>query len=258
MTTFNLDKGREAAEERLRGSGFSLLKDDRQAGLKLRVRIVMDGSGSTRHWWLDGTMQEALQVVLPTAIAVDDDGDMPVAVFNDGRSFKLIAQAMTRTNYHTYVKDQIVGPDSIPKVPLWGGTDYSPVLRAVLADEGFVKRAGLFGLGPEAFVPSPNACPTIVYFFTDGECSPEDKFKTRALLGKAQVEGCRAYFVLVGVGPADHSFLKDLARELDNAGFVSVVDLRQMTCSSPDSIARQLLPDEMLAWLKLQERKTVG
>lgn len=252
MTTFNLDKGREAAEARLRGRGFTLLKDDPRGGLKLRVRFVADGSGSTKQWWLDGTMQEALQVALPTATAVDDDGDMPVAVFNDGDSYKLIAQPMTRANHATYVRDQIVAPGGSPKVPLWGGTDYSPVLQAVLADEGFVKRAGGFmGLGAkDVWTKAPNACPTIVYFYTDGACSPGDRAKTRSLLERAQAEGSRVYFVLVGVGAADFSFLQELARDLDNTGFASVADLRKMASGSPESVAQLLLPDEMLTWLK--------
>ena len=261
--SFNLDKSVETAEKRFKAKGFGLRKDGRSDGLIARVHAVMDGSGSAKELWLSGTMQEAIQLVLPTAVLIDDDGNLPVSVFNDGGNFTLVNEPMTKGNYEGYVERNIVTRRGQTRVPLFGGTDYSPVLKALLRKEGVIQdraKAGgggffssIFGGGgggtETSYVSDPNASPVVVEFFTDGDCSGEDEGVTADLLANLERHKCKVYVLFVGVGTgSSFRYIKRLADDRGNVGFTSIKDLRAAV--GGDSIMEQLLPDELLAWLK--------
>lgn len=261
---FDLKKGVEQAEGRFKAKGFNLRKDGRGDGLAARVMAVMDGSGSAKELWLSGTMQEAIQLVLPTAVLIDDDGQLPVAVFNDGDNFTIVGEPMTQKNYDGYVERNIVTRRGQTRISLFGGTDYSPVLKALLRQEGVIQdRAkpggggflsswfgGGSGGGTEtAYVSDPKASPIVVEFFTDGDCSNGDESVTADLLASLEQHKCKVYVLFVGVGTgSSFRYIKRLADDRGNVGFTSIKDLRSAVGS--DSIMEQLLPDELLAWLK--------
>jgi len=256
---FNLDKGQEAAENRFKKFGFKVLKEDPSKGFKARVRVAMDGSGSTQPMWRDGTIQAALQAVLPTALAVDDDGSLPVAVFNAADDYSLLQSPMTKDNYATFVHDNIIDERGQPKISLFGGTDYSPVIKAILKDEnydlggkkkvGFIK--SLFGGAKAASAGrQPDQDPTLLYFFTDGECSVSDMEPTRNLFQSLQAEGYKVYILFIGVGyPSSFGLLKNLATEFNNVGFASVLDVNRVM-NDLTKVTDLLLPDELLNWCK--------
>jgi len=251
---FNIDKGREATENRLRANGFKVRKDDPRDGFTARVRVAMDGSGSTRALWLHGAMQAAIQAVFPTALAVDDDGNMPVAVFNEGARLSLLRTPMTRSNFERYVESYIVDHAGNERIPLFGGTDYSPVLHAILKDERFIQppaSSWFRKAGAERFDANPNGVPTLIYFFTDGACSDEDAAATRNLMLRLSHEKAAVYILFIGIGDASSfRFIRQLADAFTNVGFIAVSDVAKAVTQAPEAIAEMLLPSEMLSWLK--------
>ena len=254
--SFNLQKSVEDAEQRFKTKGFTLRKENRSDGLTARVWAVMDGSGSAKSLWLGGTMQQAIQLVLPTAILVDDDGQLPVAVFNDGSNFTILDTPMTGKNFEGFVESHIVTSKGRQHVNIFGGTDYSPVLRAIVEKEGLTASAavpkkgflGFFGGAKKAVDTSRSQVPVVIEFFTDGACSPGDERVTAQLLETLEKSGARVYVLFIGVGSASFRYIERLADDRGNVGFVNIEDLSSAVSS--DTIMEQRLPDELLGWLK--------
>ena len=219
------------------------------------VIATLDLSGSTRDLYYSGTMQEAIQRVVPVAINFDDNGELPVYGFNDKDDISVLP-ALTAGNYAGYVLREIINKSSVKK---WGGTDYAPVLRQVLRDLEFMKSrptgrktGGFLGMGGTAEMTeslgktSKTGLPAIVYHFTDGENNDQDD--TVRLLQACADLGAPIYFNCVGVGHATFAFLKKIADDLPNVEFTQITDLA--ATASTDEIYDHLLPDELLTWLK--------
>lgn len=228
--------------------------------LTAEVLADLDVSGSTQSYYTNGTMQRALQRVVPIALNFDDNGELPVAVFSEGYATAKVP--LTKSNYSDFVKRHILSDGDLP---LWGGTDYQPVLRQNLLDLGFLRTSAaktpvaekksfwkrLVSVGetfstPIFFQKSFSGLPAIVNFFTDGENT--DREVTEQLLEEASNNRCGAYFNFIGVGGEKFTFLKYIADKLPNVGFAQIADLDRTAGS--DEIYKYLLPDELLGWLK--------
>lgn len=255
MKTFELEK--ESAKIKFKLEKLNL------PDIKAEVVVLTDVSGSTQELFSSGSMQEAIQRVLPIAIQFDDNGEVPVYAFNQGANYTRLQEDLTAKNFTSYVKKQIISGH----IPKWGGTDYSAVLAASLMDLGFqrvrpttqaVKGFSFkrfFGMEKEQPVSkdpywtrtSGTNLPALVYMFTDGQ--PGDKDETRKVLREC-VDSCMpVYFNFIGVGMDNFEFLQDIADEFPNVGFAAIQDIARV--AGGDDIYDYLLPKEMLEWLKV-------
>lgn len=248
MTTFRLEK----PEEEVRRVGFVLQKQGIHERIPAQVGIDIDVSGSMKHLFADGTVQSALERVLPVALYFDDDGRIDAWVFSGDDNMAPVAQA-TATNYKDYVRREITDNRDLDRI-LWGGTNYGPVIRSNLVTYGLLEERQpegflgmLFGrkrdvLGEE----TRSGIPAINYFLTDGDNS--DIEQAWDLLEKAEHAESQIYYIMVGIGPNEFTFLRRAAAAFPNVGFVSAADLGQFVGS--DDAYEKLLPAELCSWLK--------
>lgn len=226
--------------------------------LTAEVVTLLDVSGSTRDLYKHGVVQSAVQRIVPVALNFDDNGDIPVYVF-DGE-FAQIDEPLTKDNYATFVRNEIVDD---PDVPKWGNTTYAPVITQSLVDLGFysegvvAKTSGflkkLFGGGSDAQATpasfkssSKTKLPAIIYIITDGENT--DKEDTNYVLEGAAQANSEVYFNFIGVGSENFRYLKQIADRYPNVGFAQIHDLERTANS--DDIYQYLIPEELTTWLR--------
>lgn len=257
MPNFNLQKDTEKVKK-------FVFEKTQLPHITSEVVAILDASQSTQELYFGGTIQEAVQRVLPVALNFDDNGDVPVYCFNDEDNYSLVDTPLTKDNYQNYVANFILGN---PRVPKWGGTDYAPVLEQSLEDLGFYKplnpktsTRGFFKklLGNLIDQPeeeelvldskSTTGYPAILYFFTDGENNNDDRIQTTNLIKDCVSTNVQAYINFIGVGKANFSYLQRIANQFPNVGFVQIKDLQSVSTDS-DKLYEYLLPDELLKWL---------
>lgn len=209
--------------------------------VKAQVLMNLDVSGSARGLFSSGQMQEAFQRVLPIGILFDDNSEVDMFTFQSGSSITHIDVNATTANYADYIEKHILRN---PKVDLWGGTDYAPVIRENLDSMGYFKKAGFFG-GKKLGAKSESGYPTIVYFFTDGENN--DRTETMKILQEAQDAEAQMYVLFIGIGDANFSFIEKLGDKFDNTGFLNIRDLKSM--ENDEDLYEKLLPEELCTWL---------
>lgn len=88
----------------------------------MRVGMALDITGSAKHLYKNGTMQEVADRSLAVASQFDDNGELDMWAFTTG--FDRLKPA-TAADYGKYVQEHILNN---PKVTKWGGTSYAPVL----------------------------------------------------------------------------------------------------------------------------------
>ena len=54
------------------------------SGLKSRVGLVLDFSGSMRRMYQDGTVQALIERIIPIALEFDDNGELDLWIFENG------------------------------------------------------------------------------------------------------------------------------------------------------------------------------
>lgn len=248
MTTFKLEK----PEEEIRRVGFVLQKQGIHERIPAQVGLNIDVSGSMQDLFSNGIVQSALERVLPVALYFDDDGRIDTWVFSGDGNMAAITQA-TAENYKDYVRREITDNRDLDGI-LWGGTNYGPVIRSNLLTYGLLEvqePQGLLGmifgrkrdvLGEE----TRSGIPAINYFLTDGENT--DMESAWNLLEEAEHAESQIYYIMVGIGREDFTFLRRAADEFHNVGFVNVEDLGSFVGS--DDAYEKLLPAELCSWLK--------
>jgi len=243
MSKFNLQKAVEQTK-------FVLNK---KSIPNVRASVVMniDVSGSAQGLFRSGQIQEAFQRVLPVGIIFDDNQEIDVFTFANSDMVAHIEPNATEKNYENYIKKNILDNRDVPK---WGGTEYSPAIEANLETLGFYseeKSGGILGFGAKTTKKlrenNDSGFPAIVYFFTDGENNRGDMPKTIELLKKCQEANTQMYFLFIGIGNADFSFIDKIGDMFPNVGFLNVKNLEDL---SGDDAYEQLLPDELCTWLK--------
>lgn len=249
--------------------GLRLKKYDVQPDIKCRVVNIFDGSGSMADLYRNGTMSELGDRIFAVANRFDDNQSLEQYVFSTG--FEKLEDA-TAASFGSYVKNSV-----IPNCQ-WGGTKYSPVLRAAIesydtelvevkttrtattTQEG--KKPGFFGrlFGKTAEVEIVEAevphvsyekktvtpeFPMFIIFQTDGDNETNDERSFFTAL-----ESCRgkAIFVaFVGVGDSTFSLLKIAGARYANCDFFSAADIGAL---SDEQLYDRLLSEKFLSWLK--------
>lgn len=193
-------------------------------GLKARVGLVLDFSGSMISLYNDGTVQDVIEKILPIAMEFDDNGSMETWIFDDG--FHRLPD-ITLGNCTEYVKREIM--DAGYEM---GGTRYAPVMKDVIS---------LYG--------KDSSLPSYVIFITDGDNFGDDRQKTTKLISDASKRPI--FWQFVGVGHSDFGYLQGLddleGRYVDNADFFKV--------DRAENITYKDLLNEFPEWLEYPEVK---
>lgn len=226
-------------EKRAEKVGIVLEKRNLRTIPPVRVGFMLDVSGSARHMYLDGTIQEALDRVMGIAVKFDDNQEMDVWVFSNSTGK---AGSATPANFENFVKKEILNKSGLP---LWGGTAYAPAVEAVrdFYFGGSSSGGGFMGklFGKKDSGPKDNS-PALCLFLTDGANS--DRAKTEAMLREAAKSPL--YFMMIGVGdPSEFGFIEQMADALPNVGFINLSSLS----ISDESLYDQLLNEELCGWI---------
>ena len=97
---------------------------------KAKVVVVLDYSGSMCKLYSNGTVQKTINRLVPLGLSFDDNGSIDVYLFqNDYRKL----EDLDLSNYEDYVKT-VVNTAGYSM----GGTNYAPVLRAIIEGSSYV------------------------------------------------------------------------------------------------------------------------
>lgn len=218
------------------------------------VHILMDVTGSFEDEHESGLTNDLTTRLAPWGLTFDPDKKVDFYTFASGKRSAHYVGPLTEANYATFMRDKV-----IEKVPGWGGaTDYAPVIELMLTHSGWLgseTRAAKPSLLGRMFGAKKEAAPvverkrSIAFFVTDGENF--DKEETRAVLREAQRKNAEVYFMFLGVSnqQGQFAFIRDLADEFDNTGFVPVKDLKAFVNLSDEALNELILCDELMAWL---------
>lgn len=241
-------------EKRKEKVGIILAKRNVTRAPTVRVGLSLDVSGSAQPLYTGGVMQDVTDRLLGIASTFDDNGEMDMWCFSNG--FNRLETA-TSSDYGTYIRNRLLRSGA----SLWGGTQYAPALRDITgfyfpqsgAAPSPPKPSGgllssLFGKKPAAVAPPPppaasSSLPAMCLFITDGANS--DRTEAARVLRDAQKYP--VYWSMIGVGnPREFGFLKEMADELPNVGFVNLSSLS----IGDDELYEQLITDEFCTWVR--------
>lgn len=226
--TLSLDKRRTL--DLRKQAVHSVLLEKKAAGVRARVVLVIDKTGSMHRVYKRKTINRVVERMVPVATQVDDDGQLEPYLY--AVSFARLPD-ITVTNVDQWC-DTFLHLDGVR-----GGIDYRaiggynvelPILNEVVGS----LRAG-------------DRTPTLVLFFTDGGFS--SKREIADLMRRAS--SLPAFWQFVGVGKANYGLLEALdtldGRVVDNAGFFALDDIDKV---SDAELYRRLLfefPDWLVA-----------
>lgn len=191
---------------------------------KARVAAVVDFSGSMRTLYNNGSVQRALNRLVPLALRFDDNGELDVWLFHSGHKR---LEGMDVSNFENYTKETILGSGE-----RFGTTKYAPVLEDVYSK--YIRE-------------EPSKYPAFVIFITDG--ANDDKRQTDSII--RELSKFPIFVQFVGLGQDDEFvYLKKLddltGRAVDNTGFIEVASFDRM---SDDQLYKELL-EQYVDWLK--------
>lgn len=198
-----------------------------------QVKFILDCSGSARWLYTNGTIQKVTNMIFPIAFTVDMDKLLDFFLFDS--SCKQIDKPVDASNFESYIEKYVM------KQASWGGTNYAPFVKAVIeSSKPAPGKKGLFGFGSKAAKP---ADPVLAVAITDGvnddQSAAEQAFKEAA--------DKNIYWMLVGVGHANFSFLERMAKKYANVGYLPLTDL---TVVSDEDLYDGLINDEFAAWVQ--------
>lgn len=214
------------------------------ADQKAQVVLCLDFSGSMARLYQDGSVQALVERILPLGLAFDDNGEVDFYLFENG--YTKLDESITLGNVEGYIDHKI-----LRSTLQMGGTQYAPVVEAIVNDFAHVEnRGGFMGIGSKKTYGKMDL-PVFVIFITDGDNS--DHHSTEAVMREASNAGI--FFQFVGIGDASFSFLKRLdtlsGRQVDNANFFSASNLNSKT----DDELYGLLLKEFPAFIKAAKAK---
>ena len=196
---------------------------------KARIVFVLDHSGSMRHLYNNGAIQEVLERVFPLAMAFDDNSEMEFYLFSN--SYKEMP-SVTSKNLTSYVQKNNLTKE------YWGYTSYSPVIGEVY--KRYVKN-------------HPSDIPTYVLFITDGD--NDDKSETVSLIKECSKHNI--FWKFIGIGSENFSFLDKLdnmsGRLVDNADFIKLSNIGSVS----DTELYKLFMQEYSSWIEACKSKGI-
>lgn len=212
-------------------AGISLKKGG-LSGEKFATYMVGDHSGSMAYYYRDGVLQRFAERVLAMALEFDDDGSIPVVMFD---THAHPVQEVTVDNYQGAIDriDREIGHR--------GTTNYAAAMKTVI----------------DHYQASGSTDPAFVVFQTDG--SPDNRRAAEKLLCEAS--NLPIFWAFVGFGRDSFSFLRKLdelavpkKRVIDNASFFEAgVNPDEMDAST----LYDNLIDELPEWLAEARRQGI-
>ncbi|MFC1419056.1 vWA domain-containing protein [Streptacidiphilus cavernicola] len=210
------------------------------AGVRARVALVLDRSGSMRPLYNGGTVGRLVERMAPVAAVVDDDSSLDAWIFAD-RCARLptltipgLADWIERNVYIRSGQRQLPelpgGRSRVPDhlVDVFGGNNEPEVIRDILAY--YAERPG---------------DPVLVLFFSDGGVNRSRQIQD--LLTEAATQPL--FWQFIGLGRSEYGILERFdtlpGRVVDNAGFFQVDDFDQVT----DAELYDRLLSEFPQWL---------
>lgn len=211
-------------------SATIVLEKKKLTGVKARVGVVLDISGSMRRLYKESVVQEVVERVLAVASQFDDDGELDVWVYDN--EFSRLPAA-TEATFMGYVEKNILSNSGVHK---FGRNDEPKVMEDVIRK--YTKQ-------------DPSDEPVFLVFINDGGCKSGIK--------KFIVESSDKpiFWQFVGIGDSNFDVLRRLdtmvGRVVDNANFFHVDDISQV---SDEELYNQLL-NEFPMWLKEAKDKGI-
>ncbi|MGY2114102.1 vWA domain-containing protein [Nocardia gipuzkoensis] len=186
-----------------------VLIDKDAFGIRARVVLVIDKTGSMKRQYHDKVVHRVVQRMIPVATQLDDDGTLEAYLY--ALSFAKLpditvehGDEWARTFLHLTGTHAGIDYDR-----LGGRNDELPIMRDVIDSL------------------RPGGRPTLVLFFTDGGFAK--KREIAALMREASQ--LPAFWQFVGLGRANYGLLRTLDelsdRAVDNAGFFALDDIDQ-------------------------------
>jgi hypothetical protein len=238
----------------------------------VRVGEALDISGSMNHAYQNGDVSKIVFRTLALANIFDDNGEMDMWAFNTDVTQ---LESATPNNFDQFVNDEV-----IHGVGIGGGTRYSPCLEAIsefyfpahpattsatsatsavsAPKKGFLSK--LFGKSapesqvvvpilkgtPQAAVANvdPATIPALAIFITDGENDINDVSAAERVLKNAQNK--EIYWLLVGIGHSNFTWLEKMADKYPNVGFLSFEHLDM----SDEELYDGVISEEFVNWIK--------
>lgn len=206
-------------------------------GLTSQVVLVLDHSGSMDRDYANGAVQDVVTKMVPLGLTFDDNGEIEVFKFDN--IAEQIKESLNIRNYENYVKKYVYRTNDM------GGTEYARPLELIYKDYcGAEKSTGFFGklFGKKASTGSitgvtSEQTPVFVIFITDGDNS--DEYDTNRALDKLKENNVFVQFI--GISNSKFKYLKDVAKNYNNASFVKFNDISKM--NSDDEIYAKILTD---------------
>ncbi|MGK5530713.1 VWA domain-containing protein [Streptomyces sp. URMC 129] len=204
-------------------------------GIRARVVLVLDASGSMYWLYGNGTVTDVVERMAAVAAALDDDGAMQAWVFAS-RAARLpdltTGDLPDWLPAHLRLHTDDAGEERLGQIPatrIGYGNDEAEVIAEV---RQFVR---------ENPVPEP----TLVLFFSDGGVHADREIKKQLVAASGEP----LFWQFIGLGDADYGVLRRIdrmkGRRVDNAGFFAVDDIAEV----PDAELYDRLLSEFPSWL---------
>ncbi|MER5785879.1 VWA domain-containing protein [Streptomyces mobaraensis] len=216
------------------------------AGLRARVVLVLDASGSMSELYDDGVVAGVVERMAAVAAQLDDDGAMGAWVFADRPARLpdlLLGDLPEWISLHVRLDDpwqygqgeRRAGQVAMSRIG-WGNNEPKVIARV-----------------REEVRKEPSADPTLVLFFSDGGVYEDERIERQL---RAAVKE-PVFWQFVGLGRADYGVLERFDtlpnRSLDNVGFFAVDDI---TTLSDQELYDRLL-SQFPAWVVAARRAGV-
>ncbi|WP_329089201.1 VWA domain-containing protein [Actinomadura citrea] len=198
-------------------------------GLRARVAVALDATGSMRRMYKEGVVAEIVERMAAIALQVDDDGALDAWIF--ATEFARLPplrvaeiEAWTHDNLRMH---EAVAADG-RRVSLGGRNNEPQVIEDILA-----------------FYDASPGEPVLVLFFSDGGVAKSAQIAR--LLREASNRP--VFWQFIGLGHGRYGILEKLdtldGRFIDNAGFFAVDDIARIS----DTELYQRILSEFPAWL---------
>ncbi|MDO3648624.1 VWA domain-containing protein [Nocardia mangyaensis] len=205
-----------------------ILIDKSAFGVRARVVLVIDKTGSMHKLFRGGTVHRVVERMIPVATQLDDDGSLEAYLYAL-QFVKLPDITVAHGEQWAQTFLHLAGThEGIDYDRIGGRNDELPVMRAVID------------------TLSTTAEPTLVLFFTDGGFAK--KREIAALMREASA--LPAFWQFIGLGTSSFGVLRTLdeldGRVVDNAGFFALDDIDRIDDAE---LYRRLL-GEFPDWLR--------
>lgn len=241
MSRINLSKDKVKLEKHVVNLSKCVVDLSKRSGVDLgntraKVVVALDYSGSMTSLYRKGVVQSTINRLIPLGLTFDDNGSIDLFLFqNDFRKM----YDLDLSNYEDYVEN-IISRSGYRM----GGTNYAPVLRAII--DGYNVSNGIFSRS--TFVPPivDNGDPTFILFITDGENA--DRRSTDDII--LECSSKNVFIQFIGIGNESFRYLEKLddmqGRARDNTGFSKMSDLSSVN----DSELYENVLGQFSNWLK--------